>query len=188
MPIFPGPSSGGSSALDMMLDLGAALDAYGNPIDVTTMGDGRPALTWDYLAGDIRIVLENSNAQNWSGVATWVIPVSQSAIDSGSLTVEIAVECGSDTTLPSCTIGVTALANPQNFNELDPVFITATPASINMVPFAGTIEVVSFSLSLAGVPVNSTVYLGIEMQVQSPGVGERAFIQLWNVRVAQAGA
>lgn len=189
MPIFPGPGGGGgSSALDMMLDLGAALAEYGDPIDNTAVANGRPGLAWDYPNGDIRIFLENSTGANWSGTASWVIPLPQSAIDAGSLVVEIAAECGSDSTLPSCTLGVTAIANPQSFNELDPVFITATPATVNMVPFAGAIEIVSFTVPLAGVTANSTFYLGIYMQMQSPAPGDRAFIQMWNVRVAQAGA
>jgi|GEM_PF-6670304 hypothetical protein len=188
MPIFPGPSSGGSSVLDMMLDLGASLAEYGEPINASEMGDGRPGLSWDTGNGDVRMLLENSNAENWSGIATWVIPVSQAVIDSGSLTVQIAAECNSDTTLPSCTLGVTASVVPQDYGAEDPIFITATPPSVNMVPLIGPITILSFTLSLAGVTANSTVYLRIEMQVESPGVGERAFIQIWNVRVAQAGA
>jgi len=143
---------------------------------------------YDFSNGDIRIFLENSVGEDWSGLATWAIPVSQSAIDSGSLTVEVSVECGSDTTLPAANIAVFATVIPQDFSSFDPTTIMATPASIDMVPFAGTVEIVSFNLPLAGVAVNSTLYLGIVMQVEAPGGGARAFIQMWNVRVAQAGA
>ena len=188
MPIFPGPSSGGAAILDVMVPLTAAVDENGVNITSTSLADGTPGLQYDLPGGFISILLELTESQNWSGVASWPVAIPQSALDAGSVTVSVEVEVYGSVAPASATLGINGWIVPQDVYNGDYVEVIGDPTSYNLVATFGQAVLRTFTVDLTGTAPLAIMYFGLAMQVESAGAGQFAGMRIYSVRVAEAGA